>query len=141
MAFRFPLVSLLRLWRSQQRQQELTLQRISNKVNRLRSDLSGVQKEISRISAEPPHGRSAGEIQFDSQLLHALNSRCIEIQESLRSALAERELAVAEFRRIWQRRETLETLQRKSQAAFMLDQARSAQRELDDWFLDRKLRN
>lgn len=138
MAFRFSLASILRLRRSQQHQQELALQKINNEVNRLQSHLRDTQAEIARISSLPPNGRSAAEIQFDQELLRTCNLRCIEIQELLRRALAVRDLAATEFHRAWQRRETLETLQTQSQAEFKVDESRRVQRELDDWFLQRK---
>lgn len=140
MAFRFSLASILRLRRSQQRQQELALQKKNIEVNKLSLELANTQAEIVHIASLPPHRRSAAEIKFDQELLRTCNLRCVEIQERLRRSLAECDLAAAEFHRAWQRRETLETLQRQSQATFILDQSRHTQRELDDWFLQRKRR-
>lgn len=140
MAFRFPLASVLRLRRSQQRQQELVLQKRNNDVNRLRSALGDTEAEMASISALPPNGQSAAEIQFDKERLHTLALRHAEIQDLLLRACTERDLAAAEFHRAWQRRETLDTLQNQREAAFAADQSRRAQRELDDWFLGREFR-
>lgn len=140
MGFRFPLASVLRLRRSQQRQQELVLQKINTEVNRLQSTFADTQAEMARISTLPPHGRSAAEIQFDKEQSRTLALRHAEIQECLLRARGERDLAAAEFHRAWQRRETLETLDRKARTAFADDQSRRAQSELDDWFLERKSR-
>jgi flagellar biosynthesis chaperone FliJ len=138
MAFKFPLASILRLRQSQQRQQELALEKKNLEVNQLHLKLADTQAEIVRISSLPPHRRSAAEIKFDQELLRTCSLRCGEIQQRLHRAVGERDLAATEFHRAWQRCETLEILQRQSQAKLELDESRRAQCELDDWFLQRK---
>lgn len=140
MAFHFSLESVLRLRRSQQRQQELVLQRRSREVIRLRLEWANNRAEMARISALSPDGRTAAELQFDRERLAALTVRSAETAEALQQAIAARELAASEFRHAWQRRETLETLQRRAREAWALDESRRAQRTLDDWFLARKSR-
>lgn len=140
MAFHFSLESVLRLRRSQQRQQELVLQRRNREVIRLRLQWASTRAEAARISSLSPDGRTAAELQFDREHLTALAVRSAEIAEALQQAIAARELAAAEFRHAWQRRETLETLQKQARETWALDEARRAQRTLDDWFLARKTR-
>lgn len=136
----FPLESVLRLRRSQQRQQELVLQRKSREVMRLRLELANARAETVRISTLSPDGRTAAEIQFDQERLGALSLRSAQIAEALRQAIAARDQSASEFRQAWQRRETLETLQNRAREAYAIDESRRAQRALDDWFLSRKSR-
>ena len=140
MAFSFPLESVLRLRRSQQRQHEFILQRRNREVMRLRLQWATTQAEMARIAGTSSDGRTAAEIQFDRERLATLAVRSAEIAESLQQAIAVRELAAAEFRHAWQRRETLETLQRRAREAYAIDESRRAQRTLDDWFLAGKSR-
>ena len=138
MAFRFPLESVLRLRRSQQRQQELLLQRRSREVIRLRLEWASTQAEMAGISGRSPDGRTAAELQFDRERLATLAIRSEGIGKELQHAMAAREQAAADFRQAWQRRETLETLQNRGREAYAADDSRRAQRTLDDWFLARR---
>ena len=140
MAFHFPLESVLRLRRSQQRQHELVLQKKNNAVNRLQISLAEIEAEATRISAPPFQGRSAAEVQFDEERLRTLALRGAEIIQRLRQAVVERDQAASEFHRAWQRRETLETLHQRGREAYIAGESRREQRNLDDWFLERKAR-
>ena len=138
MAFHFPLESVLRLRRSQQRQQELVLQRKSREVIRLRLEWASARAEMARISALSPNGRSAAELQFDRERLATLDLRSTQIAEALHAAVVARDQATSEFRQAWQLRETLETLRNRAREAYAIDESRRAQRALDDWFLARR---
>lgn len=140
MAFRFPLESVLRLRRSQQRQQELILQRRSREVIRLRLEWANTRAAMGRISGRPPDGRTAAELQFDREHLGTLTVRSFGIGEALQQAITAQAQAASNFRQAWQRRETLETLLSRAREAYAIDESRRAQRMLDDWFLARKTR-
>ena len=86
MAFHFPLESVLRLRRSQQRQLELVLQRKNREVIRLRLEWANAKAEMARISALPAGGRTAAELQFDRERLATLDRRSAQIEEALQQA-------------------------------------------------------
>lgn len=138
MAFKFPLDSILRLRRSQQRQQELALQRKSREVIRLRLQLADTQAEVSCISAMPLDKRTVAELQFDRERVAMLAIRRAQVDEVLQRAIADREAASAEFHQAWQRREMIETLRNHARDTYDMDEARRTERALDDWFLARK---
>ena len=140
MAFRFSLESVLRLRRSQQRQQEFVLQRRNREVIRLRIEMVNTNAEMARISGQSLDRRTAAELQFDRERLATLAVRSAAISEALQHAIAAQEQVASDFRQAWQRRETLETLQSRACEAYAIDESRRTQRTLDDWFLARKTR-
>jgi len=140
MAFQFSLEPVLRLRRSEQRQQELILQKMNEQVNRITFALQSIEDEIRQVSSERNHQADliGAEIHFDQQRCDILAQRRAYREFLLQKAREQQAQAMKEFQRIWQRREALEILRRREQQAYVFEEARREQRVQDDLFLQRK---
>ena len=142
MAFRFSLEPVLRLRRSEQRQQELVLQRINEQVNRIILEINAIDDEMSQVSTarKSESAFTGAEIRFDQQRCDILAERRARTVLRLNEARERQSAAATEFQRMWQRRETLETMRRREQQAYELEERRRDQRVLDELFLQRRRR-
>jgi len=137
MTFRFSLESLLRLRRGEQRQQEQVLQRINEQVSRIVRELHAIHLESLQTRRREP-GLTGAELHFNEQRLAILESRRARAEMELCQARERQSFALAEFERIWQRREALETLQQRERQICLQQEQRREQRGQDDAFLQRK---
>jgi flagellar export protein FliJ len=140
MAFRFSLDAVLRLRRSQQKQQEIFLERANEKVNLLSRELRMIAREIARTSAtgEFSADTRASELHFNQSRRQVLESRRRQTEQLLVKAREEQSTMAAELHKMWQAREVLETLRNREHQAYALEQERREQRTQDDLFLFRK---
>jgi hypothetical protein len=132
---RFRPESLMRLRRSEQRQHEFLLQKENAMVNRLLRKIAEFDREILLISNAPLHARTGAELAFDDERVRLLAVGQKELQGELQSARERQEIAAAALHNAWQKRETLEVLQRHEHEAFVKEQTRKQQRRQDDRFL------
>lgn len=137
MSFRFSLDAVLRLRRSQQKQQEIFLQRASEKVNLLTRELQMIAGEFAGAAAP---GKSttdarASELHFNQSRRQVLESRRRQTEQLLLKSREEQSAVATELRKMWQAREVVETLRNREQQAYALEQVRREQRERDDLFL------
>jgi hypothetical protein len=116
------LESVMRLRRSEQRQHEFLLQKENAIVDRLLRKVVEFDREILRISNAPPHARTGAEIEFDHERVRILAAEQKELQGELQSARERQEIAAAALHGAWQKRETLEILQRHEHEALAKEQ-------------------
>lgn len=143
MPFRFSLDSVLRLRRSQQKQQEIFLERANKRVSLLLEELRMIAEEFAQAAAPGKFTTDAraSELHFNQSRRQTLESRRRQIEQLLLKAREEQSAMAAELRKMWQAREVVETLRHREHQAYMLEQERSEQRTQDDWFLSRKNAN
>lgn len=140
MPFRFSLDAVLRLRRSQQKQQEIFLARANEKVNLMLRELRMIAAEFARASTP---GKSttdahASELHFNQLRRQVLESRRLQMEQFLLKAREEQSAMAVELRKLWQAREVLVTLRNREHQAYTLEQVRREQRAQDDLFLSRK---
>jgi flagellar export protein FliJ len=140
MAFRFSLDAVLRLRRSQQKQQEIFLERASKKVNLLTRELRLIAGEFTRTSTTGNFTTNAraSELHFNQSRRQVLESRRRQMEQLLLKAREEQSAMAAELRKMWQAREVVETLRSREHQAYTLEQERREQRTQDDLYLLRK---
>jgi flagellar export protein FliJ len=137
MAFRFSLQSVLRLRRSQQRQQELLVQRASEQVNSAIAELCAIDAELAQLSTGCGIETRGAEVQFTQAQRQVLEERRRQTQFALTKACERHSELVAELRKIWQQREILEALRKREHETYLREQARHEQAIQDDLFLVR----
>jgi flagellar export protein FliJ len=139
MAFQFTLDSLLRLRRSEQRQQELLLQKANEEVHRMVREIEALEDEAHQIASErTAAGTSGAEIQFGESRGQVLDARRSQAELRLQSARQQQPLAEQKFQRAWQRREAIATLRERERLCYILTESRLEQRRQDDLFLQRQ---
>ena len=140
MAFRFSLEPVLQLRRSQQRQQELILQKASEQTNRVSIELQMIDEEIQQVSSisKSKLEISGSEMQFDEHRCDILGRRRLQTLLRLNEARERQLLAATEFQRAWQKREALESLCRRERETYALEETRREQRAQDELFQQRK---
>jgi flagellar export protein FliJ len=142
MAFRFSLEAVLRLRRSQQRQQEILLANANEKVNFLLRELENIVEEFSRISRISPSGTGSeirgAELHFNQSRRRVLQLCRQQIEQQLTKEREHQSAMAAELRKQWEAREVVETLREREFQTYSLEQSRYRQRVQDDLFLSRK---
>jgi flagellar export protein FliJ len=139
MAFRFALQSVLRLRASFERQEELRLFARAAAVVRLRTELEILEVEHLRrkrvFLRELKDGSSGAALQFstvcDAAYAHIQRNLRVQIE----AAEKQRLLQLREYRVARQKREILEGLRERQQAAFDLNSDRREQQSVDEAFL------
>ena len=141
MPFQFSLESVLRLRRSEQRQQELILQRMTDQLNRAANEVAAIKDEMRQVLGEKAAGSSHGaELYFEQERLRVLKSWEAASEEKFKRAREQHAFAVREFHRIWQKRESLESLQEREREAHIRHAEKKEQQRQDDLFLQRAQR-
>lgn len=138
MGFRFSLEAILRLRRSEQRQQELILQRVNDQVNGILRELENIEQQIISINSSHSRTMTSAEYEFDGERIQLLSKHRLEAGSRLQHARQQQAFAATEFQRAWQRREVLETLQKREQETYLTDQARRMQAAQDELYLQQK---
>ncbi len=140
MAFQFSLESLLRLRRSQQRQQEILVQKENDRVNQLIRELEVIGNEFALVAGIGSISMDlrGAELQFDSSRRLVLGERFVRTAGLLQQAQERQALLAAELHSMWQQREVLETLRQDELRAYTIEEERREQRRQDDLFLLQK---
>ncbi len=140
MAFQFSLESLLRLRRSQQRQQEILVQKENDRVRQLIRELEVIGNEFALVAANGGTSLDlrGAELQFDNSRRLVLGERFVRTAGLLQQAQERQVLLAAELHSMWQLREVLETLRQHELRAHAIEEGRREQRRQDDLFLLRK---
>jgi len=136
MHFQFSLESVLRLRRSQQRQQELLVQRACEQVNRAAERLRTMDAAISQLSSGYCAYETRGaELEFVQQQRNVLEDGRRRTQSELAAARERHCELLAALRQIWQEREVLQGLRKQEYEIFLREQGRREQSLQDDLFL------
>jgi flagellar biosynthesis chaperone FliJ len=136
--FHFPLQSALRLRRSQQRQQELLVQRANEQMNRAAQRLRAIDREITQLLSGYRKCETRGaELQFVEAQCRVLEDSRRRTQFELTKARERHSELVATLRKIWQQREVLEALYKREYELHLSEQGRREQATQDDLFLVR----
>ena len=145
MGFAFAFEAVLRLRRSQQRQQELLLQKANEEVNAALREVRTIAQQFAQIASSfrLDSDLRASELHFNQMLCRALEERRQKGEERLAKFRGEQAALAAELRKVWRQREVLEALRRRHYQTYLLEQSRREQRTQDDVFLShqRYLRN
>jgi flagellar biosynthesis chaperone FliJ len=145
MAFRYALQSLLRLRESIERQEEQRLFAIAALVARLRADIehlhqAGVAARRAELR-EMVTVSSGAFVQFAEVCQAALSKARRKLELQLEEAERKRLHQLREYQAVRQKREILQGLRDRQEAAYELDYARHEQQKADEAFLIRKYRS
>ena len=141
MAFHFSLDPLLRLRRSQLRQERVRLETISSELAQARSRLDALvagslawEKEARRSLAA---GEPGAQLQWDARFKERVSSLVDEQKSRVAEIQRRRGEQLAEYLRARQRCEAVEALLQRSQEIYRREQSRREQERLDEIFLTR----
>jgi|SRR5208337_4295500 len=139
MAFRFSLEALRKLRHSQERQQELMLEKANQQVSALRQQIAHIEILIHRACEEElrklENRVTASELQFDLLCRALLSQRKQALQKELLSALTLRDTQREAYRQARHRREVLDSLRTHQLEFFQREEMRREQRRADEEFL------
>jgi flagellar export protein FliJ len=142
MAFHFSLDSVLRLRRSLERQQELSLREANQQVTALQLRIDSVNAQLlertTQGNLQLASQSSGAELQFMQLCRSTLLAQRSNLGKRLATAQAVRDSYVASFRQARQQREVLETLRQTQAQVYRQHEARQNQRRLDDLLLLRR---
>jgi flagellar biosynthesis chaperone FliJ len=140
MPFRFSLDAPLRLRKSQQRQQELLVHRIQEQITQTLRELQAVAKKIAEISLNNRDSdlACAAALHFDLVRREVLERHRAQAQSRLEKLREEQAAQFATLRKMWQRREVLESLRNREKQQYSIMESRRDQQLQDDLFLMRK---
>ncbi len=144
MAFHFALETLLALRRSRERQEELKLHAIGQRLSLARKRLRGNEVARQRLSSEQarrtPCGISGAELHFMQECDNSLSSAGLALLHSLeeieKEFATQQEVLASERRK----RELLETLRKREYERCRIEENRREQRIADEVFLMRRTR-
>jgi flagellar export protein FliJ len=142
MAFHFPLETVLRFRRSQERQQELLLEEANHRVNLVRQAIDELDRYLAELTAcldrQLNSGVTAAEIQFDQLRRSLLHHRRREMEKEMAQRMHERRQCLEALQKARQQREVVDTLRRHQMQLYRQQENRQQQRRLDDLFLLRR---
>jgi flagellar export protein FliJ len=142
MAFRYPLQSLLNLRQGLERQEEQKLLAAAAVVARLHHEIDQLEENqlqaqrttLSHLAA----GGAAAELQFASACAAAYERLRCERRNELQAAEAKRLERMHSYRKARQKREILEGMRERQQAAYELAFSRREQQSSDEAYLIRR---
>ncbi len=141
MAFRYSLQSLLRLRQSLERQEEQRLFALAALVARLRAEIEELKQEdvgIRRAQIrEMADGTLGASLHFASACGGALDMVRKKLELQLEEAERKRLTQLRAYKAIRQKREILEGLRERQEAAYEVESARHEQQNVDEAFLIR----
>lgn len=139
MAFRFALAPLLRLRQGVEQQCALSLQEASLQLSRGQEALRNLERMIrdSAVTdaARLTDARSAAELQFAALVRAQLDGICFQLENQINCLESIRDRAALAYQRAYREREVLESVRRRQHEAYLSEQARRQQRELDATYL------
>jgi flagellar export protein FliJ len=139
MAFRFPLLGILRLRQSLERQEEQKLIALLGEAQRLRRAMAQLEDERLRVQRaaleQLADGGAGAELQFTRECDVAYQRVRRELQRQLNAAEARRREQMNVYRGARQGREILDGLRERQQGAYALEFARREQQSADEAFL------
>ena len=135
MSFRFVLAPLLRLRQSIERQRTLQLQEANLQVSRAEETLAQLDRFL-RDSARSDStalaaGRTGAELQFAAVLRENLQHFRQELQSDIGRLELLRQQALGAYHQAYREREVLEALRARQRRAYLQEQSRREQQELD----------
>lgn len=136
MRFHFSLESVLRLRRSQQRQQELRVHHATEQVTRTIERLRAMDAKTVLLSSDyRAYDVRGAELEFVQEQRNVLEDLRRRTQFELAAARVRHSELLAGLRKIWQEREVLESLRKREFEIFLREQVRREQSVQDDLFL------
>lgn len=143
MAFVFSLNALLRLREIHEKAEFQTLQGITAQVYAVRAEIEALDNstaELNRnIYRESVEGLSGAELHFHATRTVAREAHRKMLSAKLLELEKARQAQLARYVESRQQREILSTLRQQQLEAYELEQARRAQREIDELFLMRRI--
>jgi flagellar export protein FliJ len=145
MAFRFPLAAVLLVRENAEQREERVLQKIqqemaqvSRQIDALDAEIADVHGARDRAMVEPIPA-----FQLHSILLRAEDAakRRKPLQEKLANLLEDRNRQMKVYQAARRDHEALTNMLQKQREAYEQEQARNAQKQLDDIFISRRRRN
>lgn len=144
MAFRYPLLSILRLRQSLERQEEQKLLALAGRVARLRSLIGALDTEQLQTQRDLlthlNQGGVAAELQFAGTCTTAYETVRNELLVQMKECEAQRLEQMKVYRLARQKREILDGLREHQEAAYVLESLRREQQRADEAFLLRQYR-
>lgn len=139
MAFHFTLQSLLRLWRSRERQERRKLEALAARMGALRTERRRVAEEATAARRQTgvrlDDGMTAAELHF-AAACEGNRSRYLQwLQERMKAAEDEHRAQMAAYQAAERQCKILENLRRRQLEAFRLEETRREQKQLDENFL------
>ncbi len=139
MAFRSRLETLLKLRRSEERQQELLLLEANRIVSSLEEAIQCIEKRERSIRdqqlEELKDHLYGSQIHLDEASLVALRGHWRDLNTKLSAAVASRETRTRNFRLARRKREMVETLVSHQREEYLRQEVRNEQRNIDEVFL------
>jgi flagellar export protein FliJ len=144
MAFRYSLLSILRLRQALERQEEQKLLALAARVARLRLAIGAMDAEQVQTQRDLldhlNQGGVAAELQFAGICTTAYQRVRKQLLEQMNECEAERLEQMKAYRHARQKREILEGLREHQEAAYVLESLRREQQNADEAFLLRQYR-
>jgi flagellar export protein FliJ len=139
MAQQSGLETLRKLRQSEERQQELLLQEVNQRIGNLRHKISDLEAELTHRKEQQLRKLAglvpASELQFDELCHSALLAYGRALKMKLAAEVEQRDLQMQNLLRARQARETVETLVHHKQEARRSEQLRREQQSVDEMFL------
>lgn len=144
MAFRYSLLSILRLRQALERQEEQKLLALAGRAARLRLAIGALDAERLQtqreLLAHLNQGGAAAELQFAGTCTTAYERVRNQLLAQMKECEAERLEQMQVYRHARQKREILDGLREHQEAAYVLESLRREQQSADEAFLLRQYR-
>lgn len=142
MSFRFRLQAILRLREGLEKQEELRLQQINQRIQALREQVASLEnlllRQQSQLIEEIGAGSTAAELHFRQYCHEVIVEQIQQGQESIRGLEQTRQQQTLAYQKARQGREAIECLRDQQHKAYAVKESRESQRQIDDLFLQRK---
>jgi flagellar export protein FliJ len=139
LAFRFPLESLLQLWRSRHRQERRKLESAGARLAALRTELNRVEENRLRSRRATENwlgeGATAAELHFVQACEGNRQAFLAWLREQVKSAEAEHRKQMAVYQGVERQCKIFENLRNRQYEVYRRDEDRREQRRLDEVFL------
>lgn len=139
MPFHFTLQSLLRLWRSRERQERRKLEALAAQLSALRAERRRVAEHSlaarRKTGARLDGGMIGAELHFAAACEGNRNRYLAWLQERVKAAEEEHRAQMAAYQAAERQCKILENLRRRQLEAFRLEEVRREQKRLDENFL------
>jgi flagellar FliJ protein len=141
MAFRFPLASVLRLREIHEQREERILTEILGRVARTREAIAGLDEQIAQTAVQREHNllerMSGTELHVSYGTVEMLKQRKQTAESQLRQLEQQRDQQIKVYQAAHQARRVLTNMREDQHEAYLYEQARREQKEIDDLFIAR----
>jgi len=141
MAFRFTLAAVLKYRENLEQREYLALGRVQQEIVQVELELQQCEERRSeaarRRETETAFGIASVHLQEAYERERSLESQRDELEVKKRELKVKRQQCLKAYELARQKREVLEELRSRQLDAYVLDQSRRQQRQIDDLFLSR----